>query len=89
MIASRRLALVAVRLMVTLLAGTFLTINSSPVGFAAETVDYARDVKPLLKNKCYACHGAFKQQGGLRLDTAEALHQGGDSGSPITAGKPD
>jgi hypothetical protein len=51
-------------------------------------VDYLRDVKPLLEHKCYACHGAFKQQAGLRLDTAVALKKGGDSGSPIDARDP-
>jgi hypothetical protein len=55
----------------------------------ARAVDYLRDVKPLFAQKCYACHGAFKQQAGLRLDTAAALKRGGDSGSPIEPGKPD
>ena len=32
-------------------------------------VDYAKDIKPLLKERCYACHGALKQKAGLRLDT--------------------
>ncbi len=51
--------------------------------------DYLRDVKPLLEHKCYACHGAIKQQAGLRLDTAAALKRGGDSGETLTPGKPD
>ena len=51
-------------------------------------VDYLREIKPLLEHKCYACHGAFKQQAGLRLDTAAALIKGGDSGTPIAIGKP-
>ena len=55
---------------------------------AVSAADYLRDVKPLLEHKCYACHGAFKQQAGLRLDTAAALKQGGDSGTPITPGEP-
>ena len=36
---------------------------------AAERVDYLRDVKPILKARCYACHGALKQKSDLRLDT--------------------
>ncbi len=52
-------------------------------------VDYLRDVKPLLQEKCYACHGALKAQGGLRLDTAASLMQGGDSGKAVAAGDPD
>ncbi|HUG67845.1 MAG TPA: DUF1549 domain-containing protein, partial [Pirellulaceae bacterium] len=51
-------------------------------------VDYLNDVKPLLEHKCYACHGAFKQQASLRLDTAAALIQGGDSGAAVAPGKP-
>lgn len=52
--------------------------------FSAEpAVDYLTQVKPLLKARCYSCHGALKQKGGLRLDTVELLLRGGDSGSVI------
>src|SRR6187402_2572013 len=53
---------------------------------AAEPVDYLRDIKPVLKARCYACHGALKQQSGLRLDTAEALRKGGENGPVAMAG---
>jgi hypothetical protein len=56
---------------------------------AEEAVDYDRQIKPLLKHSCYACHGALKQEGNLRLDTAAAALKGGDSGPAIAAGKPD
>ncbi len=38
---------------------------------AAKTVDYNRDIRPLLSDKCLACHGADPKavQAGLRLDT--------------------
>ena len=39
----------------------------------ALAVDYAKDIKPLLKERCYACHGALKQKAGLRLDTVSAI----------------
>ena len=51
-------------------------------------VDYLRDVKPVLKKRCYACHGAIKQEGGLRLDTAVAVQKGGDTGAAIDKGTP-
>lgn len=54
----------------------------------AEAADYLRDIKPLLQQKCYACHGALKQQAELRLDTAASLMQGGESGPTLTAGDP-
>lgn len=46
----------------------------------ALAVDYAQDIQPLLKERCYACHGALKQKAGLRLDTVAAMKQGGDGG---------
>ena len=49
-------------------------------------VDYLRDIKPLLTEKCAACHGALRQEAGLRLDAAVLVHQGGDSGAVIVAG---
>jgi hypothetical protein len=45
--------------------------------------DYAKDIKPLLKARCYACHGALKQKSGLRLDTVALMRKGGESGSVI------
>jgi hypothetical protein len=54
---------------------------------AGSGVDYVRDVKPILAGHCYACHGAVKQRGGLRVDTAAFLHEGGDNGPAISPGK--
>jgi hypothetical protein len=51
-------------------------------------VDYLRDVKPLLRERCYACHGALQQRAGLRLDTAALLRQGGDNGAVVVPGRP-
>ncbi|HET6425507.1 MAG TPA: DUF1553 domain-containing protein [Planctomycetaceae bacterium] len=64
---------------------TTLCLFSVAVG-AAEPVDYLRDVKPVLKERCYGCHAALKQEGGLRLDTAALILKGGDSGPAIKAG---
>jgi hypothetical protein len=49
-------------------------------------VDYSRDIKPLLREKCSTCHGALKQEANLRLDAAVLIHAGGDSGAAIHAG---
>src|SRR5260370_2985358 len=56
---------------------------------AGETPDYLRQVKPLLAEKCFACHGALQQKGGLRLDTIKAMREGGDDGPAIIAGHGD
>jgi hypothetical protein len=47
---------------------------------------YLKIVKPLLHERCLACHGALKQEGNLRLDTAASMRSGGDSGPAIVAG---
>ncbi|MCE9607214.1 MAG: DUF1549 domain-containing protein [Planctomycetia bacterium] len=52
----------------------------------AASADYLQKVKPLLTARCYACHGALKQEAGLRLDTAAAIRTGGDSGPAIVPG---
>jgi hypothetical protein len=56
------------------------------VATGGEPVDYTRDVKPLLRQHCYVCHGGLKQKGGLRLDTGSAARRGGDSGPAVVGG---
>ena len=50
-------------------------------------VDYSKQVKPLLRERCWSCHGVLKQEAGLRLDTAAFAAKGGDSGAAVVAGK--
>src|ERR1043165_2237132 len=44
-------------------------------------VDYVKDLKPVFKARCYACHGALKQKSGLRLDTVASMRKGGGDGT--------
>lgn len=53
-----------------------------------EVVDYARDIRPLLAAKCFACHGALKQQAALRLDASQLIRSGGDSGAAVVPSNP-
>lgn len=65
-----------------------LTLAFASQAFAqAPVVDYSRDIKPILKERCFACHGALKQKAVLRLDTAAMMRRGGDGGPAIVAGK--
>jgi mono/diheme cytochrome c family protein len=54
---------------------------------AAEPVDFARDVQPILSTRCYSCHGAKNQMSGLRLDRRDDALRGGYSGPVIVPGK--
>jgi len=54
---------------------------------AQDSIDYLRHVKPVLQARCFACHGALKQEAGLRLDTAASVIKGGDSGAAIKIGE--
>src|SRR3954465_7433101 len=59
---------------------------------AADKIDYQRDIRPLLADRCFSCHGrdADHREGGLRLDELEAATKGGDSGEKaIVPGHPD
>src|SRR5262245_60331607 len=54
---------------------------------STEKVDYEKDVKPLLEQNCYTCHGETVQQSGLRLDLRQNALRGGDYGPVILPGK--
>ncbi len=62
---------------------------------AAEPLDFNRDIRPILSNNCFFCHGpdeAERKGGvdGLRLDTPEGAAADLGSGvKAITPGKPD
>ena len=63
-----------------LLPGTVLGGESS--------VDFEKDIRPILVQRCYECHsaGAKKVRGGFLLDSREGLLRGGDSGPAIVPG---
>lgn len=56
-------------------------------GPSAATIDYDRDVKPILKSKCFGCHGPKQAQSGLRLDLRQNALRGGDYGVVIVPGR--
>ncbi|MCY3007195.1 MAG: DUF1549 domain-containing protein [Planctomycetota bacterium] len=43
-------------------------------------VSWSKDVLPILRANCYACHQASKTQGGFRMTDFEGLLKGGESG---------
>ncbi len=58
----------------------------------ASRVDFNRDIRPLLSDKCFKCHGPSEKdrEAGLRLDQQESAMSEADSGEiPIVPHKPD
>src|SRR5881227_4038049 len=41
------------------------------------TVDFGRDVQPILRQQCYGCHGPSQQMNGFRLDRRKDAMRGG------------
>ena len=59
---------------------------------AAEPLDYNRDIRPILSDKCFKCHGpdAAAREAKLRLDVrAEALAERRSGAIPIVPRKPE
>jgi hypothetical protein len=50
---------------------------------------FTSQVVPVLRSRCYECHGSDKVKGDLRLDSAAAIREGGKSGPAVLAGNPD
>ena len=46
-------------------------------------------VRPILYERCFACHAEKLQRGGLRLDSRSFLMKGADSGIAVAPGEPD
>jgi hypothetical protein len=50
---------------------------------------YMHHIHPILDAKCVGCHGASKEQGGLRLDFYDLLMTGGKDGAVVAPRNPD
>jgi hypothetical protein len=53
---------------------------------SAAPVDFVRDIQPILTSRCYDCHGSFKQESALRLDSRENAFKGGYHGPAVVPG---
>lgn len=60
-----------------------------PIANVQEANAYTDVITPILKSKCYSCHNANKQKGGLRMDEINLLMKGGKDGKTITPGNAD
>src|SRR5262249_737063 len=56
-----------------------------PAARSQDKVDFQRDVRPLLSNRCFKCHGPAVKKSGLRLD----LRESATNRKAIAPGQPD
>ena len=71
---------------------TVLTVSGlhAETPSAEDVAFFEKDVLPILKANCFACHGSEKKlQGGLRLTDREEILKGGESGSAVDLQKPE
>ena len=75
------------------LCGWLLLVLLSVSSAAESSTDpnevlFGRDVRPILSDRCYLCHGPDRanQQAGLRLDSFESATAQGKNGAAIVPG---
>ena len=56
---------------------------------AAQSVDFSRQVHPILVARCASCHNGDRGQAGLSVMTREAMLKGGMGGAALVPGKAD
>jgi hypothetical protein len=67
----------------SLLSGRAQTVDSNSIEL------FEKRIRPLLAERCYACHGPKLQWGGLRVDSLAGLLKGGSRGPALVPGKPE
>ncbi len=69
----------------------FVALSAPAVAELApeEAAFFEAKIRPLLVERCYACHSGAKTSGGLALDTRTGWQTGGDSGAAIVPGQPE
>src|SRR4051812_17766820 len=74
------------KFLTTVLLSLWLFANGAR---ANEKVQYNRDIRPILTDACFKCHGPAARKGGFRLDLRDEATKPAKSGDrPIVEGKP-
>ena len=62
--------------------------TAHPQGAMSDADFFENNIRPILANNCYSCHGDATS-GGLKLDSREALLKGGNHGPVLVPGDPE
>jgi WD40 repeat protein len=61
--------------------------NYSPAVIGQDVSSYVKQVEPIFREKCAACHNHTVRRGGLNLESYETLMNGGQRGPVVVRGK--
>jgi len=71
--------------LISWLLGAIAIAMSDVSSAQSRTIDFNRDIRPILSDNCFFCHGPDKQRKGLRLDVADVPVEK----KAIVSGKPE
>jgi YHS domain-containing protein len=86
---------IAVRLLASLFIGLHLPQSTAAdrdmrteiPALVQRTVNFSKEVRPLLAARCGSCHLNGKKSGGFRMDSRELFLKGGDAGPAVEIGQ--